>query len=221
MLFAPAAAWAQLAITVQGVNVRAGPDSSYPQVSWLPGGTAVNVVGCVEGWRWCDVVAGPTRGWVYSKYISYTYQNQPIVIYNGGPTLGIPLISFSIGPYWDSYYRGRPWYGNRSYWYGRPVAPAPVWRAPPQHYRPVAPPPRYNPPHHYNPPPQYVQPRPPHYVQPPNSGQPPHAGRPPNTGQPPSSGPPPNAGRPPRAAPGSYSGGANRPNDETHPNAQQ
>ena len=210
-LCAPAAALAQVAVTVQGVNMRAGPDSSYPQVSWLPGGTTINVVGCVEGWRWCDVIAGPTRGWVYSKYISYTYQNQPIVVYNGGPTLGIPLISFSIGPYWDNYYRGRPWYGNRNYWYHRPVAPPPVWR-PPAHYHPVSPPPHYNNPPHYNPPPQHAQPRPPHYTPPPNSG------RPPNTGQ------PPNSGHPPSGRPGSYPGGTdrpNRPNDQAHPNAQQ
>lgn len=68
------------------------------------------MIGCVEGWQWCDVTVGPNRG---------------------GPTLGIPLIAFAIGPYWDNYYRGRPWYGNRHYWYNRPVARAPEWHAPP------------------------------------------------------------------------------------------
>jgi hypothetical protein len=53
------------------------------------------------------------------------------VISYGGPTLGIPLVAFSIGNYWDNYYRGRPFWNNRSYWYNHRVARAPEWRAPP------------------------------------------------------------------------------------------
>lgn len=47
----PAAAWAQVAYTTQPVNMRAGPDREYPQVAWLPSGAAVNVIGCVDGYR--------------------------------------------------------------------------------------------------------------------------------------------------------------------------
>ena len=129
--FVPAAASADLAITTQGVNMRAGPDTSYPQVAYVGPGMNVNVVGCVEGWQWCDVVAGPNRGWVYSGYLSYSYYDRPTLISYGGPTLGIPLISFSIGPYWDNYYRGRPFWNQRSYWYNHRVARAPEWHAPP------------------------------------------------------------------------------------------
>ena len=125
----PAAAWADLAVTTQGVNMRAGPDVSYPQVAFLGRGLTVDVVGCVEGYQWCDVIAGPNRGWVYAGYLSSRYRNQPTIISYGGPTIGIPLISFSIGPYWDSYYRGRPWWNNRSYWYSR----APSWHEPPRY----------------------------------------------------------------------------------------
>jgi len=128
--FVPIAAFANPAVTTQGVNMRAGPDVSYPRVALLGGGVRVDVVGCVEGWQWCDVVAGPNRGWVYAQYLSYSYDSVATPIYYGGPTLGIPLVSFSIGPYWDSYYRGRPWYGNRTYWYNHRVAAAPVWRPP-------------------------------------------------------------------------------------------
>jgi uncharacterized protein YraI len=133
-LFVPAAASAELAVTTHGVNMRAGPDVSYPQVAFLGRGVTVDVVGCVEGWQWCDVVAGPNRGWVSAAYLSYNnYYNQPTIIGYGGPALGIPLISFSIGPYWDSYYRARPWYHNRSYWYNHRIAPAPAWREPPRY----------------------------------------------------------------------------------------
>ena len=128
----PLAAAAELAVTTQGVNMRAGPDVSYPQVAILGRGLRVDVVGCTEGWQWCDVIAGPNRGWVYAGYLSYTYYNQPTIISYGGPTLGIPLLTFAIGPYWDHYYRGRPWWNNRSYWYNHRVAPAPVWHGPPR-----------------------------------------------------------------------------------------
>lgn len=132
-LLVPVAAFAELAVTTQGVNMRAGPDISYPQVAVLGRGVSVNVVGCAAGWQWCDVMVGSNRGWVYAGYLSYRYNNTPTVISYGGPALGIPLISFSIGPYWDSYYRGRPWWNNRAYWYGHPVARGPAWHAPP-HY---------------------------------------------------------------------------------------
>jgi uncharacterized protein YraI len=193
----PIAAWAQVAYTTQAINMRAGPDRAYPQVAWLPSGVAVNVVGCVDGYRWCDVAAGPNRGWVYARFISYPYQNQPVPIITGGAILGLPLITFSIGPYWDNYYRGRPWYGNRSYWYSRPT---PYYRPPPQYYRP--PPPR--PPVYIQPsprPPAYLPPthRPPGYVPPP-SGRPPGGGQPPHTGRPPANAPP-SSGRPPGGRP--------------------
>lgn len=126
----PVAAYASLAVTTQGVNMRAGPDASYPRVAALGGGVQVDVVGCVQGWQWCDVIAGPNRGWVYAQYLSYYYNNVPTPIYYGGPALGIPLISFSIGPYWDDYYRGRPWWNNRTYWYNHRIATAPEWRPP-------------------------------------------------------------------------------------------
>jgi uncharacterized protein YraI len=116
----PVAASAELAVTTQGVNMRAGPDVSYPQVAFLGRGVQVDVVGCAEGWQWCDVLAGPNRGWVSAGFLSYSYYNQPTVISYGGPMLGIPLVSFSIGNYWDNYYRGRPFWNNRSYWYKPP-----------------------------------------------------------------------------------------------------
>ena len=128
---APAVAHADLAVTTQGVNMRAGPDVSYPKVATLGPGVTVDVVGCVDGWQWCDVIVGPNRGFVAAGYLSYRYSNAPVVISQGGPNLGIPLIAFSIGNYWDSYYRGRPWWNERNRWYAHRIAPAPVWHSPP------------------------------------------------------------------------------------------
>ena len=115
----PAAALAQEAYTNRTANVRAGPDQTYPVVAQLPPGVALQVIGCIEGYRWCDVVFGDNRGWIYAGSLSYPYQSGRVPILAYGPTIGIPIITFSIGNYWDSYYRGRPWYRNRSYWINR------------------------------------------------------------------------------------------------------
>ena len=123
----PIAASANPAVTTQAVNMRAGPDPSYPLVATLGPGFNVDVVGCADGWQWCDVVAGPNRGWVSAGYLSYAYYDRPTLIAYGGPTLGIPLVSFSIGNYWDNYYRARPFWNNRAYWYNHRVASTPQW----------------------------------------------------------------------------------------------
>jgi len=146
-LFAAAlAANAQEAFTTRTVNVRAGPDTSYPTVAVLGPGAPVQVMGCLDDWSWCDVAFADNRGWVYSPYLSYVYQGYRVPFYSYAPSFGIPIISFSIGSYWDRYYRGRPWYGRRDYWASR----APV------HVRPAGPAPQSTPP----PPRAYPQARP-------------------------------------------------------------
>ena len=184
----PLTASAQLAaITTQPVNMRAGPERDFPLVAWLPAGTPVSVVGCIDNWHWCDIVSGFNRGWVYAGFLSMAYRNQPTVILNYGAILGVPLIGFSVNSYWNSYYRNRPWWNNRSYWAGRP----PTWQHPPP--RPPA----------VRPPPPRPAPRPPTIQPVPSPGQP--GGRPPSSGKPPPSGgrppptgnPPPSTDRPP------------------------
>jgi len=162
----PLGAVAQVAFTTQAVNVRAGPDRGFPLVTWLQAGTAVNLIGCIDGWRWCDVVVGFNRGWVYARYLSMRRRNQSLLILHNGRQLGIPLVTFTLGPYWDSHYRNRPWWNDRNDWARRP--PPPVWHAPPPH----RPPPR----------PPTSHPRPPR-AEPPPFGPPP-AGRPPSGGRP-------------------------------------
>lgn len=188
-LLLPAAAWAQIAYTNRDVNLRAGPNREFPLVMWIPGGVQVYVNGCVDGWTWCDVTVGEERGWVYADFLSYDYFGQPVTIVSGGATLGLPLITFSIGTYWDNYYRYRPWYGNRSYWYNRP----PTWwyrPAPPPPPRPIVRPPPPRPPHWNAPPPR-----------PPSSGRPP-PNRPPEYRPQPQPRPPQGQPRPPQTQPG-------------------
>ena len=148
----PSAVLAQYAYTTGTVNMRAGPDSSYPLVLRVYPGTQVQVHGCIADWSWCDVSVGFERGWIYAPYLAYPYQGNNVTIYGFGPSLGVPIISFTIGPYWDNYYRGRPWWYQRNDWYYRPP---PVHRPPPPGWRPPppSPPPGWRPPPGQRPPP--------------------------------------------------------------------
>lgn len=120
-LAVPGLALAADAYLAADADLRAGPDSSYPLIDQIQAGTEVDVQGCTEGWEWCDVIVYGDRGWVAGNDIEYAYQDQPVPLPDYGAQIGIPIISFTIGNYWDRYYRSRPFYGERNDWYRRPV----------------------------------------------------------------------------------------------------
>ena len=141
-LIVPAASSAVTAYTRKTVNVRAGPSIEYPLVARIPAGVPVEVYGCVDDWTWCDVSFGFDRGWVYAGNLEYPYEDRRVVILYDGPILGFPIVTFSVGPYWDTYYHGRPWYSRRDYWAHRKPPPHHWNRPPGSHppgYRPPAP----------------------------------------------------------------------------------
>lgn len=207
----PAMAQSASGVVTAYVDLYAGPDVGYPTIAQLPAGTGVDIQGCTAGWGWCDVITGNLRGWVAGTFVQYTYQNQPVIVADYGARIGIPIVAFSIGAYWGSYYSNRPFYRNRDYWYRRPYAPRPPPRPPGYRpgYRPPSP--GYRPPNN-----GYRPPNP--GSRPPNPGnRPPSQGnRPPNQGgnHPPSGNHPPNQGgnRPPNS-------GGNRPPNQggSHP----
>ena len=147
----PLAAAAQQAIVSGGGNLRAGPDTSYPLVAELAPGTPATVMGCTSGYGWCDVVVpGDLRGWLHSSRLDYVYQGVSVPMLNIGAAIGVPIISFTLGTYWNNYYRDRPWYGQPHWWGGRrPPPPVQGWRpAPPSQpsWQPRPPPTHWRPP---------------------------------------------------------------------------
>ncbi|WP_321885293.1 SH3 domain-containing protein [Paraburkholderia bannensis] len=140
MLAAPVPALAQSqAFTSTTVNLYAGPAGDYPVVAQVPGGVSLAVMGCVAGYSWCDVSLPGLRGWVYGGYLSYPYQGARVPLMNYGATIGLPILTFSLGAYWGSYYRDRPWYGNQSRWNRHPgprPGPPPAVRPPSHGARP-------------------------------------------------------------------------------------
>jgi uncharacterized protein YraI len=118
---APVSSYAQQhANLARDANLRAGPSMDYPVVAELPAGMSVWVDGCIDGYRWCDITVGPDRGWVYAGNIIYPYQGGRVPLLNYGAVIGIGIIAFSLGDYWDNHYRTRPWYPQRQHWIDRP-----------------------------------------------------------------------------------------------------
>ncbi len=118
LLALPVSALAHLDTTSDAVNLRAGPDSAFPLVSWLPARTQLSIVGCTEDRQWCDVVVGRRRGFVYARYL-----NQRFALRNA------PVVTFNVKDYWDAHYTRQSWFPNYVDWvdFGKPgfVPPPP------------------------------------------------------------------------------------------------
>ena len=119
----PLAASAAEGWVVADISLQAGPDTEYPSITELPAGSPVSIQGCIDGWTWCDVVAGNDRGWVPGTFLEEEYQNRRVVVVDYGPQIRIPVVSFSINSYWDQHYRSRPFYAQRQEFSARAIHP--------------------------------------------------------------------------------------------------
>ena len=117
LLAFPAAAQVMRGFASTGLSLRAGPDIGYPALDFIPAGTRLYVHGCIFDWSWCDVSVYGERGWVAGDFIDYPYDNRWVSVYDYGAVIGFPILRFVIGDYWYDHYRGRPFYGDRDYWY--------------------------------------------------------------------------------------------------------
>lgn len=116
LVVAPNLASALSAITTESTSLRAGPAFDFPVVDRIPSEVRVNVHGCVRGYRWCDVSWRDARGWMQGDELAYLDDGRRVAILEYGPRIGLPILGYSVDTYWDRYYRGRPWYGERARW---------------------------------------------------------------------------------------------------------
>lgn len=110
---------ASRAFATTDVNLRAGPSTAYPAVDVIGAGDRIRVFGCLSTRSWCDVGYAGIRGWMSSNYLVEDYKlrryHGPRVV----DEINAPIISFSVGSYWDDHYRGRGFYRDRAR-YSRP-----------------------------------------------------------------------------------------------------
>jgi uncharacterized protein YraI len=116
LLLAPTAALAAPGVVTVSVGMKAGPGPGFPTVDRIPGGTRVDIHGCLRGGAWCDVSWRDDRGWVSSRYLEYLYRNH--YVYLPDYVDEVDVVPFVLSSYWSSYYAGRPWYHRRAYWSG-------------------------------------------------------------------------------------------------------
>lgn len=112
----PATAFAARGYSTANVHMRAGPSTGYPIVTTVPARGAVDIHGCLSNRAWCDVTWHGYRGWVSARYLEYYYRDRYVYLPQYFGTVGVPIVTFEFGPYWQHHYRGRPWYQRRDYW---------------------------------------------------------------------------------------------------------
>ena len=65
--FMSVAAEAALTHTTHNLNLRSGPDTTYPPISIIPAGAAIDVMGC--GAVWCHIHWAGHLGYVNGDYL--------------------------------------------------------------------------------------------------------------------------------------------------------
>jgi len=113
LALAAPATFASDAFVRSNVNLRAGPYGDYPRLATLPLGATLNVLGCLEGFSWCDVEWQGQRGWVSADYLDYQHDRRRVRLPEYGARSGFNIVAFDLNNYWDSNYRSRSWYGQR------------------------------------------------------------------------------------------------------------
>jgi uncharacterized protein YraI len=116
LLIGPSLASAADAVTTAGTNLRAGPAFDFPVVDRIPSEVGVNIHGCIRAYSWCDVSWRDARGWVPGDQLAYLDNGRRVRVVEYGPRIGLPIVGFAVDSYWDTYYRGRPFYGQRDRW---------------------------------------------------------------------------------------------------------
>jgi uncharacterized protein YraI len=99
--------------TVRATRMMAGPDYDYPTVRRISRDAQISIYGCLSDRSWCDAAYRSDRGWI---------EGHDLVIVDRGRRLGISsyvgigVLAFIFGSYWEDHYRSRPFYGERPRW---------------------------------------------------------------------------------------------------------
>ena len=114
-LVLPSVAAAVPGFTTGNVKVRTGPGTQYQAITTAPAGSGVDILGCIPGRTWCDIVLGNLRGWVSGRYVQEggAVVQRYVVPRYVAPS---PVVRFSFGNTWyddDDDWRWRSHYRPR------------------------------------------------------------------------------------------------------------
>ncbi|MFJ1311445.1 SH3 domain-containing protein [Agrobacterium sp. P15N1-A] len=99
------------------LNLRAGPGVRFPAFHMVSAGEDVTIHGCVQRYRWCDISLGQARGWASGAYLQFVYDNRRVYVPSAAFRLGeIPIVSFNISEYWNTYYHDYDFYSELDTW---------------------------------------------------------------------------------------------------------
>ncbi len=112
--YGSASASAAEAYTTSSTWLRTGPDYSFPSIERIPRGALVDVIGCTDSYNWCDVDYEGERGWFAGNRLQFVYNGRRGSAVDLAPLLGLMILQFSFGNYWNDHYRDRPWFNERN-----------------------------------------------------------------------------------------------------------
>lgn len=103
--------------TNASANLLAGPGRDYPAVAHVADNANVDIFGCVNGFKWCDVAWNGNRGWIDGRFLDSVYRDRHVNIIEYGPQSDVPVVTFEQKSYWNDYYHDRPFYTEERYWH--------------------------------------------------------------------------------------------------------
>lgn len=117
-LIAAPAAQAAEAYATTALHLRAGPHSNLPVVVTLQRHERVELLGCVDGYQWCEVrTSNDEYGWASSYYLRTVSGNNSYAIINTDGYGSTRIIIYKPRDYWDTHYRNKSFYRDRDRWF--------------------------------------------------------------------------------------------------------
>ena len=87
-------AFAASALVTTDLNLRTGPGTRYARIAAMPGGSIVDVRGCIRGYSWCRVDWNGYDGWAASSYLARRSGGGSFDNY--AASIGVPLIAGAV-----------------------------------------------------------------------------------------------------------------------------
>lgn len=114
----PQSARAADAYATTNLHLRAGPHSGLPVVATLQRHERVELLGCADGYQWCEVrTSYDEYGWVSSYYLRMLQGNNSYAIIDSNGYSSTRIIIYKPRDYWDRHYRNKNFYRDRNRWF--------------------------------------------------------------------------------------------------------